>query len=246
MVLMPIEQAISIIQARMSSSRLPGKVLLPLGGKPVLDHVVDRCREFSSFVAVCTSVDASDDVLAAHCEQIGVLCVRGDLDDVFSRFRATLAHPQIPPSRWFYRVTADCPLVSTELAKLLVDAARDGLEYLGVAADTVPLGISAELVRRESFEKIDMQSLDAAEREHVTLRLYESSGARRCLRIAVPPHLQGPELRLTVDYPEDLALLRRLFDIDPTLDARKAIDYLREHPDVADNGHLEQKAARCG
>jgi SAM-dependent methyltransferase len=93
-----LEPIVSVIQARMSSSRLPGKVLRPLAGVSVLEHVVSRAREFSVQVAICTSLDPSDAPIAELCESLGVICVRGPLDDVFSRYRRALADERLEPT----------------------------------------------------------------------------------------------------------------------------------------------------
>ena len=240
--------AIALVQARLSSSRLPGKVLLPLGDGVVLDQVVARCRQFADQVVVCTSDDPSDDAIEQHCDRDGVLCVRGPLDDVFARFRGALADPRVAASDWFYRVTADCPLVSAELAQALAANATDEDDYLGIDSATAPLGTAVELVRRSAFEAIDLDDLDGPEREHVTLRLHENPDRYRCRRIAAPASHGAPELRLTLDYRADYAVLRELFAAVVDIDAAGAIRYLRRRPDLASqNRDLEQKSARaCG
>ena len=236
---------VTLIQARMSSSRLPGKVLLPLGGKTVLDQVIARASAFSLQVVVCTSTDASDDPIEAHCARAGVTCARGALDDVFSRFRDALSGVQVARTEWFARVTADCPLVSPTLARACIAAATREDDYVGALSSAVPVGIAIELVRRAAFLAIDPVTLDPPEREHVTLRLYEHPGRYRVRRVAPPPSLFAPEMRLTLDYPEDYALLTTLFERDPDLDAERAIERLRSEPALAQiNAACAQRNAR--
>jgi spore coat polysaccharide biosynthesis protein SpsF len=236
---------ITVIQARMSSSRLPGKVLMPLGGSTVLAQVTKRAATFSRQVIVCTSTDTSDDAIEHHCGQLGIVCVRGDLDDVFSRFQRTLRDPRVGKTTWFARVTADCPLVSSTLARLAANFATDDVDYLGFDSSVLPRGISLELVRSELLLALDAAQLDPPEREHVTLRFYEQAGRYR-VRIVEPPlSLQAPNFRLTLDYPEDYDLLGQLFELDSELTGEAAISRLRADPALAAlNSKCAQKLAR--
>jgi spore coat polysaccharide biosynthesis protein SpsF (cytidylyltransferase family) len=235
----------SLIQARLSSSRLPGKSLLPLGGRTVLDHVIERAAAFSEQVVVCTSTDPSDDRIARHCEARGVLCVRGSLDDVFARFRLALADPRVLRTSWFARVTADCPLLSVPLARASLAARAPDLDYVALDHATLPRGLAIELVRRSAFEAIDAATLDGPEREHVTPRLYEQPGRYRCRRLRAPAGLGWPDLRLTLDYPEDYALLERLFEEGDDLTAERAVRRLIGDPELrALNAGCEQRCVR--
>jgi len=225
-------ELVSIIQARMSSSRLPGKVLLPLGTVTVLDQVVRRAEQFSAQVVVCTSVDSEDDPIAAHCASHGVLCVRGSLDNVFQRYRDVLLHDDVLETSWFARVTADSPLVSPTLARTLCVEAVQGLDYVAVQYDRTPLGVAVELIRRSAFLSIDPETLDRPEREHVTVRLYEDSARYQSVRVVPPVELQAPECRLTLDYSEDYELLQQLF-ADDNVSAVRAIARMRSEPDLA-------------
>ena len=228
----------------MTSSRLPGKVLLPLGNATVLDQVVNRAREFSSQVVVCTSDDQSDDPIAHLCKANNTVCVRGSLTDVFSRFRSTLADPRVSRATWFARITADCPLLSPSLARLVIARAHSGLDYIAPTPEQLPLGISLELVRTATFEAIDPNNLDAPQREHVTPVFYENPNRFRCRWIDAPSQFAYPKLRLTLDYPEDYELLKQLFR-DPRVTTRSAIARLLKSPNLAvQNRHCVQRNAR--
>jgi spore coat polysaccharide biosynthesis protein SpsF len=236
---------ISLVQARLSSSRLPGKVLLPLGGTSVLGEVVARIERISDQIVVCTSTNPSDDPLEAWCRGAGLLCVRGPLDDVLSRFQLALRHPEVGPGEWFLRVTADCPLLSVELGRMLVEAASPEWDYLSVPANLLPRGLALEVVRRSTFEALDPNLLDGPEREHVTLHLYEREGRYRVRYLEPPPELHHPGLRLTVDYPEDYELIRRLFADEPEVTAERAVQRLLNEPELAAiNAGCNQKPVR--
>jgi spore coat polysaccharide biosynthesis protein SpsF len=213
----------ALIQARMSSSRLPGKSLLALGDDVVLGHVVRRTSVFASTVVVCTSADRSDDAIALFCSARGIPCVRGPLDDVLGRYVMALGDRRVPHSEWLWRVTADCPLVSPRLAQQVIAAADDDVDFVGVDQSLVPSGISAELVRRDALLCAAVEASARREREHVTLYLYEHPETFTCRRVAPPPELGHSSLRLTLDTREDYARLWCLFAGDPALDAERAI-----------------------
>jgi spore coat polysaccharide biosynthesis protein SpsF len=236
---------ITIIQARMSSSRLPGKVLLPMGDGLVLDQVIKRAAPFSDQVVVCTSTDPSDQPIEEFCEQRGVVCVRGPLDDVFERYQMALADPRVCSSDWFARVTGDCPLLSTDLARHLIENIGASDDYVCVHHDGLPRGLTAEFINSETFLQIDQGLLDGPDREHVTLHLYEHRERYECCFIEPPLQLRHPGLRLTLDYEEDYMLLQRLFDGAPDITAEQAIARLNSEPELRrQNAHCVQKAAR--
>ena len=237
---------LALVQARLSSSRLPGKVLLPLGDGAVLDQVLRRAAAFAGQVVVCTSEGADDDAIAAHCEKTGVACVRGPLEDIFARFRAALLDPRVERTPWFVRVTADCPLLSVPLARAVIAAAEadDELDYACVHLDRAPRGVAVEAVRTATFLALDPAGLDGPQREHVTPVLYEKPERFACLRLDVPGALRHPELRLTIDHPEDYALMQRLFE-DPEVSAESAVARLLREPELTDiNAHCEQRTVR--
>jgi spore coat polysaccharide biosynthesis protein SpsF len=236
---------VALVQARTTSTRLPNKVLLPLGETRVIDHVVRRAAGFSQQVVVCTSTDASDDPVEAHCREVGTLCLRGPLENVFLRYRKALLDERVAATEWFARVTADCPFLSVPLAKRLAGAAAEtDLDYLSYDLGQLPLGLAVELVRSATFLSIDPDTLDAPEREHVTLALYEQPGRYRVRRLDVPEPMRHPELRLTLDYAEDYELLQRLVDLGVD-SAEAAVARLLADDQLARiNRHCQQKRAR--
>jgi len=228
----------------MSSTRLPGKVLRAHGGSTVLERVVRLTQSFTCQAVVCTSTDVSDDPIEAHCRELEVPCVRGPLDNVFLRFRQALAHPGVLHTPWFFRITADCPLLSAALGRALLAARTGDVDYLWFDDAELPRGISSELVRRAAFESIDASAIDTAEREHVTVGLRERPQFRS-LRVPVPPALLHPGLRLTLDYPEDETLLQALWAVDDRISAEQAVAHLLRHPKLAAvNSGCQQKPVR--
>lgn len=234
---------LGIVQARLSSTRLPGKVLMRLGDKSVLERVVGCALGFSDQVVVATSSDASDDAVQAECERLGVGCVRGSLSDVFGRFAEVLARPEHAHVEWFYRVTADCPLQSRSLSRELYLSRSDASDYLYFADDELPRGMAPELVRRAAFDSVDRSRLTPDELQHVTLPFYRAGSSYRARKLPVPADFAHPELRLTLDYAEDAALFEALFAVDPNMTGEQAVRYLLAHPELSElNAHKHTTA----
>jgi spore coat polysaccharide biosynthesis protein SpsF (cytidylyltransferase family) len=218
---------------------------MPLGRATVLDHVVERAKQFSSQVVVCTSIGDDDDPIEEHCKSLGIVCIRGSLDDVFSRFRGALMDDRVQTSEFFARITADSPLLSVELAESMVSALSSSVDYVRADYSAIPVGTGVEFVRTKAFLSLDPDALDAPEREHVTLALYEKPGRFRVVEVKAPEPLARPEYRLTLDYAEDYELMKRIFDANNTPTTRDVIALLDDQPDWADlNAHCGQRLAR--
>jgi spore coat polysaccharide biosynthesis protein SpsF len=163
----------AFIQARMSSSRFPGKVLAPLNGQPIILHAVERvCAALNrENVIVLTSEAESDDPLVHYLDDKRIAVVRGPLDDVIGRFRRGLARANFD---WFFRVTADSPLLRPDLMSSMRNHA--GLPDVDLISNVVrrtfPRGHSMELIRSETFLALDDADLSASDREHVTSVFY--------------------------------------------------------------------------
>lgn len=221
----------AIIQARFGSTRLPGKALLPLGSLTALERVVKGAQAFSDRVVLATSTSAEDNLLEDAARALGIVCVRGPLDDVHERFRVALRHDVCSGSEWFFRVTGDCPLLSPTLARLLLSERAAELDYAYFADDELPRGLAPELVRTSAF--LSQKDLSPDECEHVTLALYGRSDAARIKKLDVPDPFRHPRLRLTLDYPEDALLFRNLFALGDMMSAEQAIQILLARPELA-------------
>jgi len=213
---------VAIIQARMGSSRLPGKVLLDIAGKPMIQHVIERTRRARMLdsVTVATTTDASDDPVAAFAASMGVPCTRGSLHDVLERYyRAAQTHS----ADIIVRITADCPVIDPAL---IDDAIRTLLEggYDFVAnrlpppfPRSFPIGLDVEVCTFAALERAWREADQPFHREHVMPFIYEgfeiSTGfSARGFKIALLNHIPDyGTLRWTVDTAEDLELLRRMF-----------------------------------
>jgi len=195
--------AVAIIQARMSSSRLPGKVLLPLGDGTALKCMVDRVRmaETLEDAVVATSTDPSDDAIEAECSILGIRCLRGDLDDVLSRF-AMVARNVSNASGVWVRLTADCPLICPEIIDATVSAlVRDGADYISNSIQpTYPRGLDAEAFTADALDRAYTSALTDFDREHVTTWMIRHLRTGTSFPVLEPARR---DWRLTIDHPED-------------------------------------------
>jgi spore coat polysaccharide biosynthesis protein SpsF (cytidylyltransferase family) len=200
---------LGVVQARVSSSRLPGKVLQPIVGRPMLRHEIDRVRRARSLDAlvVATSVDASDDPIAALCADADVRCFRGSLNDVLDRIYQA-ARGDRP--RVVVRLTGDCPLADPALIDGVVELFRASDFDLVATADTFPDGLDVEAIRYEALEDAWKHATRPSDREHVTRFVRRQPERFRIGRYPSAANLS--HLRWTVDEPEDFDFVRRVYE----------------------------------
>ena len=201
---------LAILQARVSSSRLPGKVLKPILGKPMLQHQIDRVTRARSLDAlvVATSTDASDDPVAGLCAAAGVNCFRGSLDDVLDRYyQAALEHQP----RHIVRLTGDCPLIDPEIIDRLVEFYLAGsFDHAGNAVEPMfPDGLDAEVFTFAALEAAWREASLPSQREHVTPFIHQQPDRFRIGSYTNDVDLS--HLRWTVDEPEDFDLVERIY-----------------------------------
>lgn len=199
---------VAVVQARMSSTRLPGKVLADLGGRPVLEWVVSRLRDSRELadVTVATSADSGDDAVADAAAALGAQVVRGPLDDVLGRY--AIAARSLD-SGGVVRITADCPLIDPAVVDEVVSEWRAGdADYVAnvIEPRTYPVGMDTEVVTAAALLAADAEATDAYDREHVTP--FVRSRPERFPQRAVTLDPPRPDVRLTLDTPDDLEHLR--------------------------------------
>lgn len=199
----------ALIQARMSSSRLPGKVIADLGGQPMIGYMLERVRRASRIdrIAVVTSTDPSDDPLAEAVSAQGADVHRGSLDDVLGRFGTAVAELG---GDVIVRLTGDCPLIDPGVIDAVI-ALREtaGSDYASnVDPPSFPDGLDVECFTRAALERALAEADEPAMREHVTVWMRDArSGLTRANHSAL---VDASHLRLTVDYPDDLEVVRAI------------------------------------
>ena len=239
-----------VIQARCGSARLPGKVLKPLAGRAVLEHVIARCRSARGVdtVSVATSALSQDDPIATLCQQLNTPVFRGSEDDVLDRYYQAVKASA--PDDIVVRVTADCPLVSAEgIAEIVATLQREKLDYCIWDLSRVPLGLASEAMRFAALATAWRDAKEPADREHVTRYLYQDvTHGFRVRKLATQLIPARTDVRLTLDTPEDYAVLRAIFDAlykpERLIALADVFAWLDAHPQLAAlNRHVPQKKA---
>lgn len=225
-----------IIQARMGSTRLPGKVLMDLDGRTVLSWVLERCAAIPGIdTVVCATTTApEDDAVVAEAERCGAVVHRGPAQDVLARYHGAAV---AVGAQDIMRVTSDCPLIDPRICgQVLALRRRTGADYAcNNMPPSWPHGLDCEAFTTDALARAVTEARQPHEREHVTPWLRTAPGIRRA-------NLAGPggpaaRLRLTLDHPEDLALFRALVPLLPEPAVAAGIEAvlaaLEAHPDIA-------------
>ncbi|MFU8804294.1 MAG: cytidylyltransferase domain-containing protein [Bradymonadaceae bacterium] len=232
---------IAVVQARMGSTRLPGKVLMPLADRPALWHVIERLEslDYLDGIIIATSEGEDDDSIVHFLGWLNdpfVTCFRGSENDVLGRFYHALSSN---PPEYFLRITGDSPLLCVEhldrMIRTMIDEDLDGVDAHRQTTG-LTLGFGGEAYTFDALQAAHRASRDVGEREHVSLFIKERAGEFRVGYVEPDPGL-CTNYRLTLDYAEDYALLSYLYDElyreGELLDCREVLDYLRAHPGVA-------------
>lgn len=240
-----------IAQARMGSSRLPGKVLKQLGDRTVLAHVIWRAQAIQGADDVCiaTSDLVEDDVIAAEAERCGAAVYRGDETDVLARY---IGAARMLQAQTIMRITCDCPLIDPAVCRQVLGLlSRANVDYASNIGEAQwPHGLDCEAFSIELLERAGLEGIAADEREHVTLWMRRNQSVRKA-------ELEGPgapasQQRWTLDYAEDMELLRVLVRHLPPPPAtpgwREVLDVILAYPDLVQINQIRNadKNARVG
>lgn len=239
---------VATIEARMASSRLPGKVLLPVLGRPLLDLMIERVRYSSGVdrIVVATTENPKDDAIEALAHSVGVGCFRGSEQDVMCR---VLGAAQAFDADLLIELTGDCPLIDPSLIdEVISQHVASGADYTSNIheGDRYPLGMAVQAFSTAVLADAAGRTEDVQDREHVSYYIYRNPD-RYCLcYVVAPPHLTDPELRLTVDEREDYELvstiIRALYPVSPRFGLKEILNILAEQPHLREiNAHIEQR-----
>ena len=236
-----------IVQARMTSTRLPGKVLLPLAGESMLTCLIERLRRVqrADGIVIATTTNATDDPIAALCDKLVVPCHRGSEHDVLSRYAEAA---RLHGADVVVRITSDCPLIDPALIDQVIAVYVEGdSDYVSnMLPPTWPYGMAVEVLSAAALQQAHTEATQPAEREHVTPFIYWHPERYRLRNLASPVDLSHH--RWTVDTPDDYELVRRLFEtlhpINPEFTQADIMTLLDAHPDwMSLNQHVQQKPA---
>ncbi|MBI5093028.1 MAG: glycosyltransferase family protein [Candidatus Hydrogenedentes bacterium] len=240
-------RTVAIVQARMGSTRLPGKCLADIAGKPMLQHVLERLGLSKRIddVVVATTRNSADTPILDLVRQVGLRACAGSENDVLARY---LEAARFAKAEIIVRVTADCPLIDPALADDVIDAySREHGDYASnVIERTFPRGVETEVFSLETLRRINALSNQPFEREHVTPYFYLHPEDFKLVSITAAGALRRPDLRLCVDTEDDLRLVRqiytRLSGQGNTFSMLDTIHAIEREPWLAEiNAHIEQK-----
>lgn len=199
-----------IVQARFGSTRLPGKVLFPLGGRSVLSHVLERCHRIGADVVICAVPDGlKNEPVAMEALACGAMVTRGSEADVLARYCVAARAGQ---SDVIMRVTSDCPLIEPTICAQVLDLVRSGVADYACnnMPRSFPHGLDCEAFTAKCLFLAEREAQEAADREHVTPWLRRNHSLRRV-------NLWGPggheaERRITLDTPEDYDVIKAIVE----------------------------------
>jgi spore coat polysaccharide biosynthesis protein SpsF len=237
--------ALAILQARMSSTRLPGKVLRPILGAPMLARQIERLRRsrYITRLVVATSTGMDDDAIADFCQGAEVDYFRGDLDDVLARFLGAL--DAFGPADTFLRLTADCPLADPYLVDEAIEAhRRTGADYTHVQQLwTYPKGLDVEVCQTAALRIVGREA-EGSDREHVTAFIYTRPERFKITALNRDPPLR---YRWTVDTSEDFAFVTAvysdLYPVDPAFTTDDVLAWQARHPERVLVNEIHAEAA---
>jgi len=235
-----IDFPLIIIQARMSSTRLPGKVMMTIGGWRVIDLLIHRLKRTVGIgqIVVATTDEKSDDVLCKHLDEMDVLCFRGSENDVLLRFAECA---KLYKAKTIIRVTADCPFVDPRiLDDLLKEFCSQDLDYACLSPNFAE-GLDVEVMTVSALLLADALAEKRSEREHVTL--YFNNHPEKFRIVTLGQSEDHGRHRFTLDTIEDMRVLEAIachFGAKcPEISSSQILEFLNEHPDIAMiNSHI--------
>lgn len=230
----------------MTSTRLPGKILKPILGKPALELMLERVRRARlDTVVVATTVNKTDDPVVALAEKLGYGVFRGSEQDVLGRITGAA---RAFGAEVLVELTSDCIAMDPAAVDQCVDSfLAGGADYVAnVLERSYPVGMDTQVFSIKALEEADRLAKDPDEREHVGLHTYRRPQQYRLRNVKAPAGSVAPELHLTLDTAEDYAMLTALFEglspAKPNFDSADIIAYLNTHPEVAAlNGQVVRK-----
>lgn len=240
-------KVLCFVQARMSSRRLPGKVMHVICGKPMIEHILNSLAfaKAISDTVVVTTTNPKDDELANFLEKKQFKYFRGEECDVLSRFTNAL---RVYPADYIVRITADNPLTDPELVDRTVGLAISrGCDYVSNhLKKTFPLGYVVEVISAKTLLKIERITRNPNDREHVTLYVHKNPDKFSCENLLALQNLIYPHWRLTVDTMEDLELMQHIFKSlyrkNSYIKYSDVVRFLLENPDLLQiNSKVQQK-----
>lgn len=241
---------IATVEARMASSRFPGKILKDILGKPSLEHLVDRVRKSKLIdeVVIATTVNPLDDSVEEWAKSSDISFYRGSEEDVLSR---VLEAAKAYQADLIVELTGDCPLLDPVLIDEVIQHYLDNdFDYVSNNKErSYARGFDTQIFSVNVLDEVNRLTQDPADREHVSLYIYEHPERYKLSTVKAPPALFAPEMRLCVDTPEDFQVVNSIFQAlypkNPAFSAEDIMLFMNKHPEIAAlNSTIKQKTIR--
>ena len=238
---------VATIEARMTSSRLPGKVLLPALGRPILWHLIERLRQVASLnaIVIATTHNQADEPIVEFAKSNKIDYYRGSENDVMQR---VIDAASSVAADVIVEITGDCPLIDPEIVEQAIRIFRyNNASYVGNAhVRSYPDGMDVQIFHLDDLKKSASLTQDTLEREHVTLHMRNNPGIFAPLHIVAPPALHWPELGLTLDEQADYQFLCTILDFFGEAASQAScyeiIELLKQRPELLEiNGSVRRK-----
>lgn len=232
------------IEARMTSSRLPGKVMMPLGNTHVLDMMVQRVKKSKHVndIIIATTINKEDDVIVEFCKANNISYFRGSENNVFERVLQT--HEKFNTDL-VVELTGDCPFLEASIIDKVIETYLDNsYDYVSNWIEhTYPIGMSVQVYKYEALKEISKKELTYQDTEHVTPEFY-TSGKYKIFNVEAPKELTYPQLSITLDTKEDYEIMNNIATHFGTIDftLKQTIDYIKSNPELLDiNASIKRK-----
>ena len=236
----------------MSSTRLPGKVLLPLAGRPALERMVERVRRSRHVddIIVATTISRSDDAIVSLCEAMDCSAFRGSVDNVLGR---VLCAARAADAELIVELTGDCPLIDHRHIDWVIELFYSGSYDLAanIVERSFPVGFDVQVFPPSVLERVDLLTQDSIDRVHVTYYIYRNREEFRLANWPAEGKMHWPDLGVTLDEKADYKLIDQIFElllpVDEDFSAEQVVDLLRERPELLEiNRHVKRKQPSDG
>jgi spore coat polysaccharide biosynthesis protein SpsF len=241
------DKIVATIEARMTSTRLPGKVLLKAAGKPMLTHLIDRLHTVPSIeeIVLATTVNKIDEELVNLAMKSGVAFYRGSEEDVMGR---VVGAADSVSADIVVEITGDCPIIDPAIIEQTIRLfLNNKCDYASnVNIRSYPIGMDTQVFRLSTLKKSYAMTTDRSEQEHVSLHIRRHPELFTQLDLVAPAGLHWPELGLTLDTQDDYILLKKIIehfgDSNSFFSCKDAIEFLKTNIELADiNKHIKRK-----
>ena len=241
------DKVVCIIEARMASTRLPGKVLKDIGGRNSLEHIINRIKSLGNISEIClaTTTGTEDQVIIELAKSLGVKHYRGSEHDVLSR---VLRAAEMLSAEIIVEITGDCPFVDPMMVDQYIEILKNNdLDYVSNnIVSTYPDGFDVQVFLTKALKKSSSMAITREEREHVTMHIRQNPQIFKTQNIVAPKSYRYPEMSVTLDTKEDLEVLRLIANHFTDIDSpshMEIIDFLLANPEIS---HINSGIQRKG